>query len=205
MIQIAAAEEWGMAVPQSRERKKGIRRPRFLRIFVLLILKFQQMPAHCIALSHIRIFPVKKAPKKKRKIIEANCIHLLDEAGNVKISLDAGGEDGYAAICLFAKDGKSIQISTQPDGSLSIALFGKRCTNHAILSMAENESTGLDLRGRDGKLGAILAEEPDTLTHRLLLFKNGEHFWSTPTGREEKKPDLRLKGKKKKPAVQKPK
>jgi hypothetical protein len=127
---------------------------------------------------------VKKAPNKKRKIIRANVIHLVDSTGKLRILLDAEEEGG--SIAVFANGGKSIQISTGSDGSLSVALFGKRDA-HASLTLAANETTELHLSGRDGKLGAMLGEEPDTLTHRLFLFKDGQLFWTTPTGRDEAK------------------
>jgi len=148
--------------------------------------------------------PVKKAPNKKRKIIQANCVRLVDSTGKLRILLDAW-EDG-GSIVLFANDGKSIQLLTGSDGSLSIALYGKgQCPAHANLYLAANEATGLHLSGREGKLGAMLGQEPETLTHRLFLFRDGRNFWTTPTGQNEAKAIPPSKRKQAKPRGKKPK
>lgn len=111
--------------------------------------------------------------------MEANCIHLYDTTGKLRIMLDAGDESGFASINLFSTTGKNIQISTQPNGSLAISLMGQRSTAHATLGLSDDEAPGLHLSDRDGKLGTTLGALLDD-THRLVLFDGGQPYWSTP-------------------------
>jgi hypothetical protein len=129
---------------------------------------------------------VKNKQTMRPKCIEANSIVLTDTKGRTRIRLDAGGKDGCACISLFAKDGKSVQISSQPDGGILINIFGKRCTSHITLGLSPDGSGGLSISNKNGALGTMLGEEPKTSTHRLLLFKQGKHFWNTPTGKKKK-------------------
>jgi hypothetical protein len=127
---------------------------------------------------------MKKKPKKRSKCIKANSIVLTDSEGKTRIVLDAGEKDGYARIILFAKDGKSIQISSQPEGAIQIILFGKKFQSHAGISIGAKGEGSIFITNKEGKLGTVLGEEPETKTHRLILFKNGQHFWNTPSGKE---------------------
>lgn len=120
-----------------------------------------------------------KRRSTKKKILEANAIHLYDTTGKLRIMLDAGDESGFASINLFSTTGKSIQISTQPDGSVAISLMGKRCTAHATLALSHDEAAGLHLSDREGKLGTTIGAVFDE-THRLMLFDGGQPYWRTP-------------------------
>lgn len=121
--------------------------------------------------------------KKQLRTIKASRIELTDSEGRTRIILDAGTKDGYASICLFAPDGKSIQISNQPEGGIYIQICGRRCTSHIDIGVSGDESGHIVISGKKGQLGTLLGEEPGTSTHRLLLFKRGKHFWNTPTGK----------------------
>jgi hypothetical protein len=53
-----------------------------------------------------------KKRKPKHKHIVARSITLEDAKGKPRIFMDAGSGGGYATICLFGEDDRSIQIST---------------------------------------------------------------------------------------------
>jgi hypothetical protein len=126
-----------------------------------------------------------KSRPKKPKVITANAIVLKDDEGKPRIIMDAGHGKWGASIVLHAKDGKSIQISEQPDGLISIAVLGKDCRSQISIGILGDERGGIQISdSKTGKLGTILGEEPGTSTHRLLLFKNGQHFWQTPSGKK---------------------
>ena len=122
---------------------------------------------------------------KKPRRITAQSISLVDATGKTRILMDAGSADGHASICLFAKDGRSIQISTQPNGTLIITLHGKRCL--ATLSVNAAEHGGLSIRDRRGLLGTTLGSVLESDQHRLTLFHDGESYWSTPGPPKQKK------------------
>src|SRR2546429_2012715 len=122
---------------------------------------------------------------KKPRRITAQSIGLVDATGKTRILMDAGSADGYASICLFAKDGRSIQISTQPNGALVIALHGKRCL--ATFSVNTDEDGGLSIRDRRGRLGSTLGSVFDSGQHRLTLFRHGRPYWTTPRPRTRTK------------------
>jgi hypothetical protein len=124
-------------------------------------------------------------PARKPKNITAQSITLLDTTGKPRIVMDAWGEDVYAHICLFAKDGKSIQISTQPNGALVIALQGKRCG--ATLSLDAGGDGGLSIRDREGLLGTMLGSILVPGQHGLTLFHGGQPYWSSPEPPKQKK------------------
>jgi hypothetical protein len=122
---------------------------------------------------------------KRTKHIKANCISLMDSEGRTRIVMNADGKDGAAYISLFAKDGKSIQISSQPNGAIGIHIGGRKIPNLITIGLSADESGTILISDKSGKLGTVLGEEPRTSTHRLLLFKNGKHFWNTPTGKKQ--------------------
>jgi hypothetical protein len=127
----------------------------------------------------------KRKTIRKSKNIRANSITLVDSEGRARITLDAGGKDGHASICLFARDGKSVQISSQPEGAIAIHVFGRSCTSNICIGLSGDERGGIWISDASGRLGTILGEEPGTSTHRLLLFKDGQHFWQTPSGKKK--------------------
>jgi hypothetical protein len=114
--------------------------------------------------------------KQKPKHITARSISLEDAKGKMRIYMDAGTGDGFASISLFG-DSRSIQLSTQPDGSVVISLQGKKC--FASLGMNANEDAGLSIRDRQGLLGTMLGSMFDSGEHHLTVFKNGQIYWST--------------------------
>jgi len=129
---------------------------------------------------------LKRKTIKRSKNIRANSITLVDSDGRTRITLDAGGKDGFASICLFAKDGKSVQISSQPEGAIVIEVAGRRHTSHISIGLSDDERGRIWISDSSGRLGTILGEEPGTSTHRLLLFKDGQHFWQTPSGKKRR-------------------
>lgn len=129
----------------------------------------------------------RKSQGKGRHII-ARSITLKDPKGKTRIYLDAGTGDGYATICLFGEDDRSIQISTSQDGGLHISLLGKRCTVSATLGMTAEEDAGLSIRDRRGLLGTMLGSVFDPGVHSLALFRDGQPYWSTPTAPRKKLP-----------------
>ena len=128
-----------------------------------------------------------KPHPKKQKTIIANSIVLKDAKGQPRIVMNAGDGEKDVYICLYANDGKGIQISTQPEGAISIMVMGKDCRSRIAIGLSADERGSIHIsESKGGKLGTILGEEPGTSTHRLLLFKNGQHFWQTPSGRKRK-------------------
>jgi len=118
--------------------------------------------------------------KRKPKHITARSITLEDANGNARIFMDAGDGDGCVTICLFGNDDRSIQISTSADGGLHIALMGQRSTVSATLGMTPDENAGLSIRDQRGNLGTMLGSLLQTGEHRLVLFRNGQPYWTTP-------------------------
>lgn len=133
----------------------------------------------------------KSRPPKKAKHITARSIMLEDAKGKPRIFMNAGDGEGYASICIFGEGGRSVQISSQPNGAVIIALHGRK--SQASLVMAENEMCGIDLRDQEGFLGTLLGANGITGEHELAIFKNGQHHWST---RAPKKKRPRAKKKK---------
>jgi hypothetical protein len=76
-----------------------------------------------------------KTLRKKPKHIVARSITLEDAKGKPRILLNAGDGDGLVSICLLGQDGRSIQISTSPEGGLHISLFGTNQKVSASLGM----------------------------------------------------------------------
>jgi len=118
---------------------------------------------------------------KKARHIAARSMTLEDAKGKVRIYMDAGKGDGSAVICLFGEDGRSIQISSSPDGGLHISLLGKRSTVSATLGMTADEDAGISIRDRRGLLGTMLGSVLDPGVHRLVIFRDGQPYWSTPS------------------------
>lgn len=121
-------------------------------------------------------------PTKRAGHIRARSITLVDSQGRPRIWLDAGGRDGLASICLFANDGANVQISAQPDHAVSIQVFGRECQSHIVIGISGDDRGLMMISDHNGKLGTVLGEEPGTSTHRLMLFKDGQHYWQTPSG-----------------------
>jgi hypothetical protein len=137
----------------------------------------------CKTLKALTPKPSKAA---KHRHIVAHSITLQDTKGNPRIYMDAGDEDGFATISLFGKNGRCILISSQPNGSLSIALVGNGA--NGVLSMSPENDAGLSLSDRRGRLGARLGPSMGTGEPSLELFKDGQLCLTLPkTGRMRKK------------------
>jgi hypothetical protein len=124
---------------------------------------------------------------KYTKHIKANCISLVDSEGRTRISMNADGPDGSAYILLYGKDKKCIQISSGPDGMIGIHMDGSKNAALINISISKDDSAVISTFNKNGMMGTALAEEPGTSTHRLLLFKNGKHFWNTPSGKQPRR------------------
>lgn len=134
-----------------------------------------------------QLMPPIRQTKRKPKHIVARSITLQDAKGKPRIFMDAGDGDGCVAICLFGQHDRSIQISTSPEGGLFISLLGKRATVSASLSMTPEEDAGLSINDRRGLLGTMLGSTFHKGEHRLVLFHDGQPFWSTPMQSKRKK------------------
>jgi len=124
--------------------------------------------------------PNRKKRQRNQKHIIARAITLQDAKGKPRIFMDAGDGDGCVTIALFGENDRSIQISTSPEGGLHISLLGKRSTVSATLGMTPDEDAGLSIRDRKGLLGTELGSEFQTGEHRLVLFREGQPYWSSP-------------------------
>jgi hypothetical protein len=124
--------------------------------------------------------PKPKSHKPRAKHLTARSISLQDAKGKTRIYMDAGNGNGYATICLFGEEGRSIQVSTSPEGGLHVSLLGKRGMVSATLGMTKDEDAGLSIRDRRGLLGTMLGSVLEPGEHRLILFRSGQPYWSTP-------------------------
>ncbi len=107
--------------------------------------------------------------------IEASRLVLRDASGTVRIILDAGGDNGYARICIFAQDGRSnMQIGTQPSGAVVMS-FG----NDRVDGMLTLSAGGLVLRAQDGRLGVVVGPVVDGCDS-VTVYRNGQPVWASP-------------------------
>jgi len=121
--------------------------------------------------------PTPSQTKRRPKHITATSITLEDAQGKPRIFMDAGDGICPASICIFGKEGRSIQIQAAPDGVLSIALLGSRFGASLVVS-PENDA-GLSIRERDGRLGTMLGSIYEQGQHQLVLFQDGQPVWSS--------------------------
>jgi hypothetical protein len=122
---------------------------------------------------------------KPLKHIKAHTITLVDARGEPRIMMDATDKDGGAFIILTGKDGQRITISSDADGMIGIHVDGRELVGGRVnIIVTKDDEAGISIMDKSGRLGIILAEEPGTATHRLLLFQNGRHFWNTPSGKK---------------------
>ena len=128
-----------------------------------------------------------KKRKPLPKHLTARSLTLEDAQGKPRIFLDAGNGDGRVTICLFGEHDRSIQISTTPAGGLHISLLGQRGTVSTTLGMTPHEDAGLCIHDRQGRLGTMLGSSLPDGEHRLMLFQDGRHHWSTPQPVKPKK------------------
>jgi len=129
--------------------------------------------------------PTPRQTKRKPKHITATSITLEDAKGEPRICMDAGNGDGHVTIALFGQDNRSIQISTSPEGSMSIALLGSRF--EVSLAVSPNNNAGLSIRDREGLLGTMLGSIYEPGKHQLVLFQDGQPVWSTTPPRKTKR------------------
>jgi|SRR5579872_237162 len=127
-----------------------------------------------------------KKAKRKSKHITARSLTLEDAKGKPRIFMDAGDGDGCVSICLFGEGDRSIQISTSPEGGLHISLIGRRSTVSATFGMTPDENAGLCIRDKQGRLGTMLGSSFHAGEHRLVLFRDGQPYWSAPAPLKQK-------------------
>jgi hypothetical protein len=114
--------------------------------------------------------------------IEASRIVLRDALGKVRIVLDAGGDNGFACINLFAKDGRnSVVVGTQPNGVVVMSFNDANLYGMLTLSRA-----GITLRSPDGRLAVSLGRIFDD-TDSITVFRDGRPVWRSPSTRRPKK------------------
>ena len=112
------------------------------------------------------------------KVIRANSIVLEDNNGNPRIVLDAAGEDGYAAITLFSKScNHQIQLSSQPDDRVEIALIGGNGRSSInIIVTPKSNNCSIQLVERGGESHTIIGSFPyDERMHTpdVTVFRKG--------------------------------
>ncbi|HWB58281.1 MAG TPA: hypothetical protein VG733_02270 [Chthoniobacteraceae bacterium] len=121
---------------------------------------------------------MKAKRSKKPDCITARSIELVDVKGKTRIFLDAGDGNGFACICLFGENGRSIQLSCQPGGSMAIAIHDKH--SEATFGMSAQGDAGIDIRDRKGFLGTLLGSNNFTPgEHHLSVFQDGQLAWTT--------------------------
>ena len=118
-------------------------------------------------------------PRKRRqrppREVEASRIVVRDTKGRVRIILDAGGDDGFASVSLFAEDGRhSLWAGTQPGGAVVMS-FGTPDFDGMVTLSAE----GVALRARDGRLGVTVGRVYDG-TDTVTVFRDGQPVWRAP-------------------------
>jgi hypothetical protein len=100
-------------------------------------------------------------PAKKPRHITARSITLVDAKGKARISLDAGDGGGFACIAVHGDNG-TINICTQPNGSVVIGMMRKRRSG-ATFSV-----------GPQGH-GALTVQTPEGMTFLGAVGEDGEH------------------------------
>ena len=113
-----------------------------------------------------------------QKNLTANKLTLVDAAGKTRILLDAGGVDGYASIWLFGKNKTAIELSTQPNGTVVVALKGPR--RHALLSLNTDGDSHLSFTDRSGRKGLCVGSVFEPGTHKIVIFRKGQVGWEAP-------------------------
>jgi hypothetical protein len=110
--------------------------------------------------------------------IEAKSITLKDSKGNPRITMDAGGEDGFASIELISGSGNKISLSSQPSGAMVMSFDEKEM----FAGMLTVSSAGITLRAKDGKLGISIGKGLGDGMDRITVFRNDQVVWE---GRDE--------------------
>lgn len=99
----------------------------------------------------------------------------------MRILLDAGGDNGFASINLFAKDGRNgVVVGTQPSGAVVMSFNDANLYGMLTLSAA-----GITLRSPDGRLAVTLGRIFDD-TDSLTVFRDGRPVWRSPLTRRPK-------------------
>ena len=121
-------------------------------------------------------FVMSRTRRPKPREIEGSRLVLRDASGKVRIMLDAGGDDGFASICIFSPDGRgSMQVGTQPSGAVVMSFGNERMDGMLTLS-----TNGMVLRAQDGRLGVVVGsvvEGQDVVT----VYRDGQPVWASPT------------------------
>jgi hypothetical protein len=96
--------------------------------------------------------------------------------------LDAGGEDGFASICIFSSDGRgSVQIGAQPGGNVVMSFGDKRLDDMLTLS-----TRGMVLRAPDGRLGVVVGPVVDGRDD-VTVYRDGQPVWTSSGHRPARK------------------
>ncbi len=114
--------------------------------------------------------------------IEARSITLRDSKGNPRITMDAGGDDGFATITLISNTNQRIVLSAQPTTGDVIISFD-RLPQIGTLSI---HSLGITLRAPDGRLGVIMGLIEGT--ERILVYENGQVAFEAPLSTSNPEP-----------------
>jgi hypothetical protein len=129
-----------------------------------------------------------RRPQPREIEIEATRLLLRDSSGKVRIMLDAGGEDGFASICIFSRVGRgSVQIGTQPGGNVVMSFGDKRLDDMLTLS-----TRGMVLRAPDGRLGVVVGPVVDGRDD-VTVFRDGHPVWSSSTPAPSPRPTTTTK------------
>ncbi len=106
--------------------------------------------------------------------IEARSITLRDSKGRPRITMDAGGDDGFATISLISNTNQQIVLSAQPTGN--VLLHFDQSPFVGVLTISPE---GLSLRAKDGKLGITVGRILNDVD-RVIVFKDGQIAWQSP-------------------------
>jgi hypothetical protein len=108
--------------------------------------------------------------------IEASRITLRDSSGKVRIVLDAGGEEGFALINLFSKDGRNqVMLSSQPSGDVFLS-FHKNVEPTGWLTLS---AEGMSLNAADGTTAVTLGRMRGG-TDSVVVYRDGKPVWRVP-------------------------
>jgi hypothetical protein len=130
--------------------------------------------------------------RKRLPEIEASRITLRDSAGNVRIVLDAGGEEGFARINLLSKDGKNhVMLSSQPNGGVFLS-FHQNVKPTGWLTLS---AEGMCLTATDGTAAVTLGRIRGG-TDSIVVYRDGRPVWRAPAEVKRKPVSHRRSGRK---------
>jgi hypothetical protein len=107
--------------------------------------------------------------------ITARRITLVDAAGQPRIIMDAGGEDGYAQFTILSTSGERLEISAQPNGTVGLSFDQPSRLGQLMLT-----KHGFDLRAANGKFAITIGDFFDEGVERIIVYRKGQPIWSMP-------------------------